>query len=198
MADMLHDFLDWYDSEPRPSDYFYIEEELIPEPMPNSEKRRLYCYSRYDIINKGKKIIELDPIAAVISISSTDDPGPELNELGIIEREGYNQSVLKLQFDDIGPEGNGAYGCYPQCITNEQVHDLLEYIEKEEAEGKNFYIHCDAGQSRSQAVVRFILDIYGGEDVWEIRRANPPLTPNIYVLSRLKREIWKRTFAKNC
>lgn len=193
MADLLHDFLDWYDSEPDPSEYFYKEPEIIPEPMPDPERRRLYCYSRYDIVAKGRLLIESDPKAAIISITSTFDPGPELSELGIVEREGYNQSVLRLQFDDIEPEGNGAYGCAPQCITKSQVRELLEYIEKEEKAGKNFYIHCDAGHSRSQAVVRFILDVYGGEEVWQIRKANPPYTPNIYVLSQLKKEIWKRT-----
>ena len=51
----------------------------------------------------------------------------------------------------------------------------------------DIYVHCEAGVSRSQSVVRYILDVYGKEKHIETREENPCITPNSHVLMMLKR-----------
>ena len=102
-------------------------------------------------------------------------------------------NVLNLEFDDIDEEnivwkGHTFYG-----ITEEQSKQLVEFIERNK--GKNFYIHCKAGYSRSQGVCRYILDVYGEEygynEKLSCRKENPCKTPNIRVVTMLKREFYK-------
>ena len=53
----------------------------------------------------------------------------------------------------------------------------------------NFYVHCAAGVSRSQACIRFIETNYDHE--WKTSKLNPCLHPNGYVLqllNKVKRE----------
>lgn len=65
--------------------------------------------------------------------------------------------------------------------------DIIErFIENCVQKNLNIYVHCDVGASRSQAVVRYILDTYP-EVQWRTREANPCLTPNIHVVRMLKR-----------
>lgn len=102
-------------------------------------------------------------------------------------------NVLNLEFDDISTEefewkGHTFYG-----ISEEQTKQCVEFIEKNI--GKHFYIHCQAGKSRSQAICRYILDMYGKEYGYDeklsCRKDNPCKTPNIHVLTKLKREYYK-------
>ena len=71
---------------------------------------------------------------------------------------------------------------------------IVKFIEKHK--GKNFYISCRAGKSRSQAVARYILDMYGEEygynEKESCRKENPCKTPNINVLTKLKRTYYKK------
>ena len=50
-----------------------------------------------------------------------------------------------------------------------------------------FYIHCSAGVSRSQGVVRYILDTYGDMFNIQTNENNPCVTPNYHVVRMLKR-----------
>lgn len=70
----------------------------------------------------------------------------------------------------------------------EEAFYLMQYIEEKILNNKvsEIYVHCGAGVSRSQAVVRYILDTYY-EYNWVIRKTNPPQTPNVHILSMLKR-----------
>ena len=115
----------------------------------------------------------------------------EENELHWFKNNTHN--VLNLEFDDINDDsiewkGHTFYG-----ITEEQSKQLVEFIEKNK--GKNFYIHCKAGKSRSQGICRYILDIYGKkygyDEKLSCRKNNPCLTPNIRVVTMLKREYYK-------
>ena len=64
------------------------------------------------------------------------------------------------------------------------MRKLAEFIENNI--NSDFYVHCEAGYSRSQGVVRYILDVYGEEN-FETRRCNPCRTPNLFVTAMLKR-----------
>ena len=150
--------------------------------------QKLYCYPRYHITDSrvSQDIISRDPKAVVVSISSTTDKCPELEELGMKGRE---EKCLRLKFDDIGPVKDYRNWNSSKAITPTQAEEITEFIENN-LDG-NFYIHCDAGVSRSQAIVRFILDCYGEGHDWETRSENPPDLPNQYVLWALKR-VWRK------
>ena len=103
-------------------------------------------------------------------------------------------NVLNLEFDDVNEDiviwkGHTFYG-----ITDEQAEQIVDFIEKHK--GKDFYIHCRAGRSRSAAICRYLLDIYGEEygynEKESCRKENPCMTPNINVLTKLKRVYYKK------
>lgn len=83
--------------------------------------------------------------------------------------------------NDYTPEVLHAMNC-------EEAFYLMQFIEEKILNNKvsDIYVHCGAGVSRSQAVVRYILDTYFNYN-WTIRKNNPPQTPNVHVLSMLKR-----------
>lgn len=103
-------------------------------------------------------------------------------------------NVLNLVFDDVN-EDEFVYGSVKFLgLTEQQAEQIVDFIE--EHKGKNFYISCRAGKSRSQAVTRYILDIYGEEygynEKESCRKDNPCKTPNINVLTKLKRAYYKK------
>ena len=72
------------------------------------------------------------------------------------------------------------------ALNYTEAKRLVEFIDGRIKEGDNIYVHCSAGASRSQGVVRYILDTYPDID-WETRKDNPCLTPNYHVIRMLKR-----------
>lgn len=97
------------------------------------------------------------------------------------ESEHYFQDspqVLNIDFWDVnGYEVNGIKG-----LTDEQAETIYNFIASNI--GRNFYIHCRAGVSRSQAIGRFLSDIHGYE-VKSITQNGA--FPNQHVLSLLKK-----------
>ena len=75
-----------------------------------------------------------------------------------------------------------------RLFNYEQAFLLAAWINSQILKGSgNFYVHCAAGLSRSQAVVRYIIDAYGHEFRWKTRQANPCLYPNNHMVMMLKR-----------
>lgn len=82
---------------------------------------------------------------------------------------------------------------------NKQYVDLLHVLDYEEAfelcqwihwriyHDDTIYIHCAVGASRSQGVVRYIVDTYGNEFNIKLNPNNPNNTYNPHVLMMLKR-----------
>lgn len=97
------------------------------------------------------------------------------------ESEHYFQDstqVLNIDFWDVNDyEVEGVKG-----LTDEQAETIHDFISNNI--GKDFYIHCRAGVSRSQAVARFLHDIHGYET---ISVAQNGAFPNQHVLSLLKK-----------
>ena len=140
-------------------------------------KKLLLCYGKREFDKKSG-----DPGFAYISICGTIDSG----EKHKLDPDFFN--VLNLDFDDIGEE-EIPWGNYVlKGISDSDAEAVVKFIEKNK--DKNFMIHCRAGQSRSQAIIRYVLDFYGGEDEWEINKDNPPITPNQFVLSKFKRSYY--------
>ena len=188
----------------------------------NREELKLYCYSiegfKKAMENLGygrddEKLLEKDNIA-VISICCTDTVN--LPEHVYWEEEHYfnnktnSPNILNIEFDDIDPNTWHDKDINPFDIDNAKPEDfvyrrngmvnyaldfekgtqIIEFINNNK--GKDFYIHCSAGVSRSQGIVRYILDIYGDEYNYKIREDNPPDLPNYHVLQVLKRCWYKK------
>lgn len=103
-------------------------------------------------------------------------------------------NVLNLAFDDIDVDTLIYNDIHFYGISDKQAEDIVNFIEKHK--GKNIYISCRAGKSRSQAVARYILDIYGEEYGYNEKESclkdNPCKTPNMNVVSKLKRVYYKK------
>ena len=157
--------------------------------------QKLYCFSRQDFNDycdiRGWTDDNLPGNSCFISICNTQDGSDymfpeELEHHFKIE----TPEVINLNFDDTDEPRtlwNGKISLIG--MSQEQADRLAEFIERNQT--KDIYVHCEAGLSRSQGVVRYILDIYGDSHEFELNRYNPCLTPNLYVTSLLKRAYYK-------
>lgn len=74
-----------------------------------------------------------------------------------------------------------------KMFNYEQAFLLASWIDVQIVNGHdNFYVHCAAGMSRSQAIVRYIIDVYTDYD-WKTRKENPCDYYNNHMLLMLKR-----------
>ena len=128
--------------------------------------KHLYAFSEYEFISLFpctskyfEEVINND--AAVISISEPDEVRHML---------GDSENVLNVEFKD------------DDSLSLETALRICKFIQ--DNIGKNFYIHCSAGVSRSQGVVRYALDTYGD---YETNPDNPCVCPNVHVTRMLKR-----------
>ena len=72
-------------------------------------------------------------------------------------------------------------------LDYEEAFKLVKWIDFEIKHSHTFYIHCAAGISRSQAVVRYIRDIYGYKYDIKLNPNNPNNTYNPHIVMMLKR-----------
>lgn len=110
-----------------------------------------------------------------------------------------HNNVLNLEFDDV-TEDLDWNGHLFKAMTEEQANRCVDFIEKNK--GKNFYIHCKAGISRSGAISRFIFDFYNEKKCYyesDFEYFNRHIRPNNHVLTLLKRAYYKKhnLFADN-
>ena len=111
-------------------------------------------------------------------------------------------NVLNLNFDDADPVGCGlpedtefysynapdkrsiSLGFFTNDMAKRAVKFIENVIENNKLDGVDFYIHCSAGISRSQAFVKYIKNVYYEYD-WETNPNNPCLHPNGFVFQKL-------------
>lgn len=72
-------------------------------------------------------------------------------------------------------------------LDYEEAFKLVDWLDWRIKHDDIIYIHCAVGASRSQGVVRYILDTYGHEYDIKTNPDNPCLTPNSHVVMMLKR-----------
>lgn len=73
-------------------------------------------------------------------------------------------------------------------IDYEESFELVRWIDDRiRNHGNIIYVHCHAGVSRSQGVVRYVLDTYGNDFDIRTNPSNPCLCPNAHVVMMLKR-----------
>ena len=160
-------------------------------------KQKLWCTSFNgfkEIVQTNNWETELPENIAVISIlNGPDCSAPD--EYHLLED---CDRVLNLEFDDVSPEAFGLSDdaenikydedTVLEFFTDFQALDIIDFIENNL--NRNFYIHCSAGVSRSQAVTKFILLNYSDKD-WELNPNNPIMFPNGFIyqkLCKIKRE----------
>jgi len=155
------------------------------------DMKKLYCYNRWAFeemcMKNGWNDDNIPYDAAFISICGS----PACQEHVIKEREFHyfeheRENILNLDFDDITSYKEDIPDTEEAClgINRAQAEKAVEFIKKNL--GKDFYIHCRAGKSRSQAFIRYILDMYDGVVCdFATRPENPPVNWNQFVLSEL-------------
>lgn len=130
---------------------------------------KTYVFSRYEFskyldIYKDMNFGKLPDNTAFIEIEDQFVPFYFDND---------DHNIIRLRFDDA--ESNE-----PRCMSENQAKQLVAFIE--DNYGKDFIIHCAAGQSRSAAVQRFIVDSYQGYSEGIIKHF-----ANYHVVTTLKR-----------
>ena len=150
-------------------------------------KKKVICLSRVNLKNLIAKENWSSPPenCAVIQICCTKI----CQKFVLKSKEDFfftpNDNVLNLTFDDIGSRFKlDGFKLY-QGLSNQQARKIVKFIDKNK--DKDFYISCRAGKSRSQGIVRFILDIFRNAFDCITNPDNPCLTPNSYVSSLLFR-----------
>ena len=158
-------------------------------------KLKLWCtnfiqFKRIAYKNEWDEVVPDD--VAIISINNSKSVG-SIDEYHICKNA---DNVLNLDFDDIDPEPLGLSDDIEnytykyqdgtevilQLFTNAMAEKAVDFIERNK--DKNFYIHCSAGVSRSQAFIRYIQNVYCDKD-WETNPNNPCEFPNGFVYSKL-------------
>lgn len=144
---------------------------------------KVYCFSYLEFKKLAKEfdwVSEnfIDNNAAIISITNPKSDDEKLNDwttehpISRNWQEDLNK-VLNISFhddsEDFGPD---------------EAKRIIDFIQANK--GKDFYVHCIMGKSRSQAVCRFILDNFEGY-VEGRPYENPIKTPNYHILSTLNR-----------
>ena len=164
-----------------------------------SSKSNILVFSKPEFREISEYISGKENIA-VISIEST----PECARYWLEEeKEDYDnqhilessERVLNIEFDDL-TEDREYNGHLFRAIDIRQARIMVDFIDRNI--GKHFIIHCKAGMSRSQAVGRFILDMY--PDYYALsqyNRKNPCQTPNYEVFSKLK-AAWREKWVDGC
>lgn len=109
----------------------------------------------------------------------------------------FTPNILKLQFDDVTELEGNEYIHFNQYLAKKIV-DFIKSIKDDGS--KDFYVHCDAGVSRSGAVGyllnewfnKFISD--NKEDDEFFKQTNSHIMPNPQVIRILKQEMFGTPF----
>lgn len=152
--------------------------------------QKLWCTSFKDfqnLVNINDWSKKVPDTIAIISINSKV---PTDNECHLCSGD----NVLNLDFDDIDPTSIGLPETTEEYsftndgylkvffFTDSMAKKTIDFIEKNK--DKDFYIHCSAGLSRSQAFIKYIKNVYFDND-WETNPGNPCLYANGFVYQKL-------------
>jgi hypothetical protein len=176
-------------------------------------ERKLLCYSESDF-NKLMDAWQWKdgpaPGTSVISIGSINEES--------VHRFESSLNVFNLDVDDVGPvwwekEGYTYDDAQDDYFNHgDSQHSVMFNLDNGThimnfAEAEHLYmfihlavereddiiVHCGAGISRSQAVVRYILDSYP-EINWHTRESNPCIVPNMHIVLMLKRVFYIKEY----
>ena len=143
-------------------------------------------YNREDFEEAfNKKVFSIDK-DAIIEIY-TSPKGTPVIPYNIINN--HKDNIIALDFDDF-PEDvifpDSTYTPPHPTITYEQAELLVDFIERNVKEDRDFYIHCDAGVSRSQQVAAYIFLTHGWFYNYDENKSSHPYhLAHTIVVSRL-------------
>lgn len=157
------------------------------------EKKTVSVYSKVDF---REEIYKRDPTkTAFISIEGSPDCikyrlEEDKDDFDNDHILSDSPNVFNIEFDDVPGPGDYPYkGHWMKAMTGGQGAQIVTFIERNL--GKDFVIHCKAGKSRSKAVGRFILDIFG--DQYENGNPKNPIEEcNVDVLEKLKNAYYSK------
>ena len=112
----------------------------------------------------------------------------------------YNNGKIKqsnIYFNHLYISGaNREWVDVVHALDYEESFNLVRWIDWRIKYDETIYIHCAVGASRSQGVVRYIVDTYGDEFDIKLNPNNPNNTYNPHVVMMLKRAY--RELFMNC
>src|SRR6266446_6980108 len=89
------------------------------------------------------------------------------------------KDILRLQFHDLDKRppgmqwGDGEIEFDIVLFTDEMAKEIVEFVRKYENEVQCIICHCEAGISRSPAVIAALVKVYHGDDAWVFKSAMP-------------------------
>jgi len=103
----------------------------------------------------------------------------------------YNEGKVKqsnIYFNHLYISGDDKqYVDILHCLDYEESFKLVNWIDWRLKYDDTIYVHCAVGASRSQGVVRYIIDTYGNDYDIKLNPYNPNNTYNPHVVMMLKR-----------
>lgn len=104
-----------------------------------------------------------------------------------------DKNILKLQFDDVTELVKDESYIH---FNSDMAKKVVEFIKNIKDDGKNFYVHCDAGVSRSGAVGYMLNEWFNkyidrkNDDIEFFVKNNLHIMPNPLVIKLLKSEMF--------
>lgn len=169
--------------------------------------KKFYCYPKclFDMLMEKSGFFTSDDLPNNVAIISIGAPWNEQEDHWF---KTTNDRVLNIDFDDVSPTLWWNYDMYDEAMKDndqskyfdhsyvnsigditelhafnyDQARIIVKFIE--DHKDCDFYIHCSAGISRSQGVVRYVMDVYGD---FKTNPNNPCTCPNAHVVIMLKR-----------
>lgn len=142
----------------------------IGEPDDHSSKGHLFDNNHENVLNIDFYDIDLMEFYTIIA--------HQKDGKHISVHSSYERSYVESRDNDTNTT------IVYECFNHKQAAQIIEFIEKNI--GKDFYIHCHAGLSRSQAVVMFMLTHFNKYyDYTCLNTQNLPKIPNQWVLDCL-------------
>ena len=153
---------------------------------------KIYCYSKknFEKLCAARGWNDRNPPADTAVISICCKPEVVDNVLGGEDQHWFGKehdNVLNVEFDDITEDvqhitdpgvGFTAYGLDPATARR-----MVAFIR--DHRGMDFAVHCRAGKSRSQGVVRYVLDFYDGP--FQTNPGNPCRFYNTHTYTALRK-----------
>lgn len=150
--------------------------------------RLLWCTSQCDFDNWMESLGDTEPPKGTCVISIIGTPSVLRDYLEEPETKHFfptgTPRVLNLEFDDITTDRFTRNGITAVGISNEQASEIVHFLEWAISKKLGIIVHCRAGRSRSQAIVRYVKSRWPGK--WKTNPLNPDDTPNYYVLGKLR------------
>jgi predicted protein tyrosine phosphatase len=142
--------------------------------------------------NNGINDSNVDKLENIAIISINDTSG----NWSVSWFDSDHPNVLRMWFDDIEKDLQVSPTNPNKCLafTPEQAKQVFDFINSNY--GKDFFVHCSAGISRSGAVGAFIND-YHGWDRSKFVKDNPYIHPNARISRMLNNKVWKQKLGDN-